>query len=55
MPRTKARWKNKNRIAIGIMPMTAIAMISWYAAESTPSICASPSGNVFKASLEATM
>ncbi|MGH7334882.1 MAG: S1C family serine protease [Candidatus Rokuibacteriota bacterium] len=29
IPRTKARWKNRKMIAVGSMPMTAIAMISW--------------------------
>jgi DDE superfamily endonuclease len=29
IPRTKARWKNRKMIAVGIMPMTAMAMISW--------------------------
>ena len=28
IPRTKARWKNKKINAAGIIPMTAIAMIS---------------------------
>ena len=29
IPRTKARWKNKKMSAAGIIPMTAIAIISW--------------------------